>query len=51
LKEIGQRDPDAIVVVDAALLVETGAYREMDWLIVVFSTNPSRLSDWKKGME
>ena len=25
LKAIGQRDPDAIVVIDAALLIETGA--------------------------
>ncbi|OGP89740.1 MAG: dephospho-CoA kinase [Deltaproteobacteria bacterium RBG_16_48_10] len=38
LKVIGQSDPEAIVVVDAALLVETGDYREMDRLIVVHST-------------
>ncbi|HXX33475.1 MAG TPA: dephospho-CoA kinase, partial [Thermodesulfobacteriota bacterium] len=36
MKEIGQRDPEAIVVIDAALLVETGAYREVDRLIVVY---------------
>jgi dephospho-CoA kinase len=38
LKVIGQKDPEAIVVIDAALLVETGGYREMDKLIVVTAT-------------
>ncbi len=35
LTAIGESDPEAIVVIDAALLVETGDYREMDRLIVV----------------
>jgi dephospho-CoA kinase len=35
---IGQKDPEAIVVIDAALLVELGYHREMDKLIVVTST-------------
>jgi dephospho-CoA kinase len=35
---IGQKDPEAIVVIDAALLVELGDHREMDKLIVVSST-------------
>jgi dephospho-CoA kinase len=35
---IGQKDPEAIVVIDAALLVELGYHREMDKLIVVAST-------------
>jgi dephospho-CoA kinase len=43
LKEIGRSDPDAIVIVDAALLVETGDYREMDRLIVVTSTEAQQL--------
>ena len=38
MEEIGREDPEAIVVIDAALLVETGDYREMDQLIVVTST-------------
>lgn len=37
-KEIESRDPKAIVVIDAPLLVELGDYREMDKLIVVTST-------------
>ena len=48
IKEIGQRDPEAIVVIDAALLVETGAYREMDWLIVVFSTEAQQIERLEK---
>jgi dephospho-CoA kinase len=48
VKEIGQRDPEAIVVIDAALLVETGAYREMDWLIVVFSTEARQIERLEK---
>lgn len=37
MREIGQRDPDAIVVIDAPLLVELGDHREMDKVIVVTS--------------
>jgi dephospho-CoA kinase len=43
LKEIGRRNPEAIVIVDAALLVETGDYREMDRLIVVTSAEAQQL--------
>jgi dephospho-CoA kinase len=41
--EIGQKDPEAIVVIDAALLVELGDYREMDRLIVVASTETQQI--------
>jgi dephospho-CoA kinase len=34
-EEIGEQDPDAIVIYVAAILVETGAWREFDKLIVV----------------
>jgi dephospho-CoA kinase len=43
VKEIGQRDPDAIVVIDAALIVETGDYQEMDKLIVVTSSEEQQI--------
>ena len=43
LKEIGQKDPEAVVVIDAALLVETGDYREMDRVIVVYSTQAQQI--------
>ena len=43
LEEIGRRDPGAIVVIDAALLVETGSYREVDRLIVVQSSKARQI--------
>ena len=43
LQEIREKDPEAIVVVDAALLVETGAYRRMDALIVVTATHGQQI--------
>jgi dephospho-CoA kinase len=36
ISEIAERDPQAIVVVAAAILVETGRYKYFDRLIVVF---------------
>ena len=38
IEEVGRRDPAAIVVVEAAILVETGSYRRFDRLIVVVCT-------------
>jgi len=52
-REIGQRNPEAIVVIDAALLVELGDYREMDKVIVVTATEKQqveRLKD-RDGMD
>jgi dephospho-CoA kinase len=43
VKEIGQKDPDAIVIIDAALIVETGDYKAMDRLIVVTSTEEQQI--------
>lgn len=43
IRQIGQRDPDAIVVIDAALLVETGDYRKMDKVIVVTTTEAKQI--------
>jgi dephospho-CoA kinase len=48
VKEIGQRDPNAIVVIDAALLVELGDHREMDEVIVVTSTEKQQIERMKK---
>jgi dephospho-CoA kinase len=42
-KEIGQKDPDAVVVIDAPLLVELGDHRKMDKLIVVTSTQTQQI--------
>ncbi|HQR38569.1 MAG TPA: dephospho-CoA kinase [Blastocatellia bacterium] len=35
IAEVAARDPDAIVIVDAALMVESGGYKRFDGLIVV----------------
>jgi dephospho-CoA kinase len=43
IKGIGQKGPKAIVVVDAALLVETGYYREVDEVVVVTSTKRQQI--------
>jgi len=48
VKEIGQRDPQAVVVFDAALLIELGSYREMDKVIVVTSTEKQQVERLKK---
>ena len=44
LKAIGQKDPEAIVVIDAPLLIETGDHREMDKVIVVISTEAQQIA-------
>ena len=46
-KEIGQRDPEAIVVIDAPLLIEVGNHRQMDKLIVVTSTRSQQIGRLK----
>lgn len=43
LKEIGKEDPDALVLVDAALLIETGTFREMDKIIVVSASKRNQI--------
>ncbi|MBP1698607.1 MAG: coaE, partial [Deltaproteobacteria bacterium] len=47
-KEIGQKDPEAIVVIDAPLLVELGDHYEMDKLIVVTSTQTQQIERLKE---
>jgi len=34
-EDVARRDPDAIAVVDAALMIETGSYRRFDKVIIV----------------
>jgi dephospho-CoA kinase len=48
LEEIREKDPGAIIVIDAALLVETGAYRTLDKLIVVTSTEAQQIERLRK---
>jgi dephospho-CoA kinase len=47
VREIGQEDPEAIVVIDAALLVEVGEHRKMDKVIVVTSTEAQQIERLK----
>lgn len=43
IKGIGQKSPKAIVVIDAALLVETGYYLNVDKVVVVTSTKKQQI--------
>jgi dephospho-CoA kinase len=43
IREIGQKDPGAIVVIDAALIIELGDHLEMDKIIVVTSTEAQQI--------
>ena len=43
IAEIAERDPEAIVVVAAAILVETGSYKRYDRLIVVTCTREQQI--------
>lgn len=43
VKRIGERDPGAIVVMDAALLIETGYHKRLDRLIVVYASEEEQL--------
>ena len=47
-KEIGQKDPEAVVVIDAPLLVELGGHHQMDRLIVVTATQAQRVDRLKR---
>lgn len=46
-QEIAAKDPHAVVLFDAALLIETGAYKNKDRVIVVTADAPTQLSRLK----
>jgi len=48
VKEVEKKDPDAIVVIDAPLLVELGGHHQMDRLIVVTTTQAQQIDRLKK---
>lgn len=48
IKEIVRKDPEAIVVIDAPLLIELGAHRKVDILIVVTSTPTQQMERLKE---
>jgi dephospho-CoA kinase len=47
-KEIGQKDPEAIVVFDVPLLVETGFHREVDRVVVIISEEVQQIERLKE---
>ena len=51
IKGIGQKGPKAIVVIDAALLVETGYYRAVDQVVVVTSTKKQQIERLRRREE
>ena len=48
VKEIRQKTPDVLIIVDAALLVETGAYKIFDKLAVVYVDEETQLKRLKE---
>jgi dephospho-CoA kinase len=48
ISRIAQTEPDAIVVIDAPLLIETGSYRQMDAVIVVAATEKQQIERLKE---
>ncbi len=47
-RDIGRKDPEAVVILDVPLLVETGYHREMDRVVVVTSTEKKQMERMKK---
>jgi dephospho-CoA kinase len=43
IEEIRKKNPDAVIIVDAALLIETAAYKKFDKLIVVYADEETQL--------
>lgn len=43
MAEVERRNPDAITVIDAALMIETGSYRRFDKLVVVYCESEIQL--------
>jgi dephospho-CoA kinase len=44
MEEIGRHDPHAIAIVEAALILEAGAAKRFDWLIVVTCSDEQRIA-------
>jgi dephospho-CoA kinase len=44
VKHLSERQPDAIIVLDAALLIETGYHKKMDKLVLVYAEEEQQMS-------
>lgn len=51
MEEVGRRDPRAIAMVEAALIVEAGAARRFDRLVVVTCSPEQRVQRWAVRMK
>jgi dephospho-CoA kinase len=51
MDEVGQRDPEAIAIVEAALILEAGAARQFERLIVVSCRPEQRIERWAKRVK
>lgn len=51
MEEIGRREPDAIVMLEAALLLEAGLRRSFDKVIVVSCKPQQRIERWEKRLK
>ncbi|MBO0911637.1 MAG: dephospho-CoA kinase, partial [Acidobacteria bacterium] len=51
MEEIGRREPDAIVMLEAALLLEAGLRRRFDRVIVVGAKPQQRIERWEKRLD
>jgi dephospho-CoA kinase len=50
MDEIGQRDPNAIAIVEAALILEAGSAKDFDRLVVVTCRPEQRVQRWAHRM-
>ena len=50
MEEVGRRDPQAIAVVEAALLLEAGAARQFDRLVAVTCRPEQRIERWAQRL-
>jgi dephospho-CoA kinase len=50
MQEVGRRDPRAIAVVEAALILEAGAAKDFDRLVVVTCLPEQRIQRWAARM-
>jgi dephospho-CoA kinase len=51
MEEIGRSEPDAIVMLEAALLLEAGLRRRFDRVIVVSAKPQQRIERWEKRLQ
>jgi len=51
MEEVGQREPHAIAIVEAALLLEAGAEKSFDRLVVVTCRPEQRIERWAQRLQ